>query len=99
MGRRRLFGESCRPPIVWVGDDSHLIWLCVLKSLLVGVGADDLAVGRTVVYALDSGFGDGRAGVGADGTGLSICELVLRVRRLGWDESLVSAGSFREARH
>ena len=76
--RRGLFGEGCRS-IIGVGDDGYLIRLRILKSLLVGVGACNLAVGWAVVYPLDTGLGDWRTGIRADWPRLSVCELILRV--------------------
>ena len=54
-----------------------------MESLLVGVGTSDLTVRWLVVYPLDSGLGNRRAGTGAYGAGLSICKLVFGVGGLG----------------
>lgn len=59
MGDWWLFGERCGG-IICVGNDGDLVGLCILQSLVVCIGALDLAVCWVVVYSFDSGFGDRR---------------------------------------
>jgi hypothetical protein len=45
-----------------VGDNFHLIGNCIQQTLVVGIGAGNLAIRRFVIYALDA---HNRIGAGA----------------------------------
>lgn len=75
-GRRVLLLVS---RLLFLRDNSYLIWLGILLPHLVRLCPGDFAVGRLIAGLLDSKLGDGRSTRAWRGR-LSIGKVVLRLR-------------------